>query len=559
MRWLVWLLLLPLRLPIDLVRWLSWRFRPATVLEIPLRGTLSDLPQPAAALSGQPATSLLPVLAALRRAETDPHLRTVLVTVDSFSPGLARAEELRAALARVVSAEKRVVVYAEQLSLATYWAVCSATELVLAPAGALNLSGVASEFTMFRGLLDKLGVQAQLRSRGEYKSARETFTEYNMSEANREMLTALVQDLKRQLIERVASGRNQSAETVDALLAEGPFRASEALKGGLVDRLAYEAELTEPLKEAKRSRWVSSEQYVRVGRRRWLPVKQHRVALLRVRGNIRSGSDSPGRSGGNSTSSNSFVKAVERAAKDKRIRALVLRVDSPGGSALASDIMWRALRSAQEHKPVFVSMANVAASGGYYVSGLPHAKLWASESTITGSIGVVAGKFAVPELLGKLGIRREAIRTHQRATYYSPSTAWTDEELNHLAEDIDALYSDFVAKMAHGRGQSFEQLEAVARGRVWTGLQAKALGLVDEMGGFQEMLDALRDDLGLTADAPLLISDFTRPSWMQSLRVQLRPGLSAALPEELATAFERAQELSDARLLCRMPFDLTFR
>ncbi len=563
LRWLLWLVFLPIALPLHALRAAFGRRSRPTVLELQLQGPVVDLSPTGGLVMSEPVTALLPLLSALKLAETDGGIRTLLVHIREFQPGLARAEELRAALARVAAAGKRVVVLAEELSLRSYWVALGASEIVLAPTGSLNLSGVASEFTLLRGLLDKAGIEAQLQARGEYKSAREVFTERELSEANREMLTALVGDLSQQLLARVAQARGLSSEEANHAVEAGPFRASQALQQRLVDKLAYPDEIVQPLKDAKHERFIRAHRYLKRRQRRWYPTRPVKIGLLRVTGSIKTGSDSPGSHGPRATGARSFVKAVERAAEAKDVKAIVLRVDSPGGSALASDLMWHALSRAREKKPVFVSMADVAASGGYYVSGLSGVKIWASPSTITGSIGVVAGKFAISGLLHKLGIKSESIVSHPHAAFFSAAHPWGEAELKRLSEEVDAFYEDFVEKMARGRGQTFEQLDQVARGRVWTGSQARERGLVDEEGGFREVLNSVRQQLRLKEDSPLALVDFNRQTLLQTLKARIRPSakasLAAGLPAPVRSAIERAEDLGQARTFYMLPYELDLR
>src|SRR5690606_184763 len=333
--------------------------------------------------------------------------------------GLARAEEMRAALERFRETGRKVVVYADELGLSGYWVALGAASVRLAPTGALNVSGVAMEFTLLEGVLDRAGVQAQLLARGKYKSMREQFTASRMSEANREMLTSLVTDLNAQLVERVATARGKSPEEVQRAIDSGPFRAEEALGHGLIDQTQYPDQLLDELGAEDGKLQALGAYRRRLRRRRLAPRRAARVALVNISGTIRSGHDRPGPNGPRATGHRSFRQVLRRMAKSPKIRAIVLRVDSPGGSALASDLMWRELNLAAKKKPMLVSMVNVAASGGYYTSALQGVPLWASPNTLTGSIGVVGGKFEFSGLLAKLGIARETIASGPHANFYA--------------------------------------------------------------------------------------------------------------------------------------------
>ncbi len=486
--------------------WLRWRSRPDGPLQVVLTGALPDVPAASGwrswfrRTSGPDLPSLLDVL---EIAGKDAKVSTLLVRIERLECGLGRAEEVRAALQRFRASGKPVIVYAEELGLAGYWVALGASSIRLPPTGSLNVSGVAMEFTLLEGVLDRAGIRAQLLARGKYKSMREMFSESRMSDANREMLTSLVTDLEGQLVELLASAREKPRAEMQAAIDNGPFRAEQALTFGLIDKTQYTDQLAAELAvdESKIQGFASYRKRLR--RRRLWARRATSVALLNITGTIRSGHDRPGPNGPRATGHQSFRRALRRVVRSERIRAIVLRVDSPGGSALASDLMWRELTLAAKKKPMLVSMVNVAASGGYYTSALEGVPLWANPNTLTGSIGVVGGKFEVSGLLSKLGIKRETIASGPRANFYSPTTPWSAEELEKVDRDIEAAYRDFVTKMAEARRLPYEVLERVAQGRVWTGRQALESSLVDRLGGLWEVKAALRERLSLPAEAPI--------------------------------------------------------
>lgn len=530
-----------------MMRALVGRLRPATVLEIRLSGAIGDVASTRTPFTRR-STSLLDLLEGLRHAETEPKLSRVVVRVEHFRGGLGRAEELRVALRRVADAGKEVVLFADQLSLAGYWLALGASRIVLSPTGAVDVVGVASQFTLLRGLLDKAGVRARLVAKGRYKSMRERFSEEQISDANREMLTSLVGDLYRQLQERISAARGIDESAVRALIDQGPFRGAEALALGLVDELNYEQDVRDEWKKSGKVRSISVARTLRRHRRRFTPARPPRVALLEVEGAIAMGEDGQGLTGGRTTGVKTFVAAAERIEKDASIKAIVLRVNSPGGSALASDLMWHALGRATKGRPLFVSMGDVAASGGYYVSGVAGARIYANPSTLTGSIGVVGGKFEIVGLLDKLGIRQEVIAVGENATFHLPTERWTAPQLKKMEREIDALYGDFVAKMADARGTPAAELELVAQGRVWTGAQAHAGPLVDQLGGLRDVLDAVRAELGLDASSELGLAAMDRPTLIARLRTRFASGaLALALPRP---------SMVHERTWFRMPFEI---
>jgi protease IV len=504
---LIRLLGLPFWLPWRLLQLALWHAFPVRVMHLDLSGTLPDFPPAggfASLLRRSRVATLMGVLRALELACREPALRAVAIRIQDLNCGLARAEEIRQALLRVQAAGKAVAVHAEELGVLGYWIALGAGRVELAPGGGLNVAGIAAEFTLLRGLLDRIGVRAQLEARGRFKSMRETFTESAMSDANREMLEAIVSDLAEQLVEATAHGRKITKQTARELLDTGPHRAPEAKACGLVDGLSYFDEFKARLKEEYPGRRLAASRYLRRRARSRLSFRRPvAVAVIRVTGSIKSGADRQGPSGTRATGSDSLARVVRRAQDNPRIRAVVLRVDSPGGSALASDVMWRELSLLAETKPTFVSMVNTAASGGYYVSGLKGVQIWASPTTLTGSIGVVGGKFVVSELLARVGIAREQVLSGPRAAYHSLTREWSKSDLEKLARDIDASYQEFVSKMADVREVDFAALHEVAQGRVWTGRHAARSVLVDHLGGLHEVERAVRERLELKDARPL--------------------------------------------------------
>ncbi len=560
MRLLLGLLSFPFRLVAWLFRRLYVLVRGYDVLTLRLDGAIRDKRGAASfatALLGESrGAALLDLIVALERAARDDRLQAVFVEIGPLSAGLARADEVRAALARVRDAGKRVVVYMEEAGLGAHFVALGGTEIVLAPGGALNLTGVASEVVFLKGALDRIGIRSWLRARGKYKSARETFGESEMTAANREMTEALVGDLYEQLVGRIASSRRLSPDDVRARLDTGPFLASEAQALGFVDTVAYRDEVEQALKESV-GKWrsLSLDAYLRLSTHLMKRGKGLRVALVDVKGAIKSGASVPGRSGVRATGSRHFIESVDALAEDPRVQAIVLRVDSPGGSALASDSMWRALTRASKSKPLVVSMVDVAASGGYFVAGIRGATIFASPTTITGSIGVLAGKFDASLLYERLGIKKELVARGRRAGFFSEARPFTEDDLAKLEADLDAHYGHFLARMAEGRGRTVEEIRAVAEGRVWTGRQALANGLVDAHGGLAEALAKVRTILGKDPDAPLRI---VRPRvGRRGLPVRIAwRGANGGLPELLARPLALAEYFSGERVLALLPFDI---
>lgn len=503
------------------------RRTPYGVLTLSLSGALAEEVGDSrlAGLLRRPAADYLELLTLLRQAREDPRLAGVLLRVDDLQASWARLQGLRRAVERLRAAGKRVWVHLERAGISEYYLASAAERVLLTPAATLEVTGLSSEALFLRQALERVGVEAEVIQVGRYKSAGEMFSRSDMSPAHREMLEALVDDLYAQVGEAVAAGRGLDAAAARDLLGRGPFTAAEALQARLVDVTAYADEAEQQLVDACAAgplieRPVYARQRGRETRLLALRRARHTVALLHIGGTIRSGESTTRPDGKTASGAASVAAALKDVRERGDIAALVVRVTSPGGSALASDLMWRELERTRAVKPVVASCGDVAASGGYYVAmvGRP---LLAEAGTITGSIGVVAGKATLRGLYDRFGVHKELVGRGRHAALLSDYHALDDEGRERLQAQADAFYRDFVAKVAAARGLAPEAAEAGAQGRVWTGRQAQARGLVDELGGLEEAFDAVRRALGLAADQPLLVERVPRPKRWQLPRLNL--------------------------------------
>lgn len=441
----------------------------------------------------------LEILERLRRAETDREVRGLTLVLDGAGLSMARARELRDRIVAMEAEELHVVAYLTNPSATEYYVASAASRVVQHPAGQIDLKGLAIELQHLRGLFDKVGIQPQFVKRAEYKSAPEAFTETEPTPANLEMTTALVDGLFEEIVTGIAQGRKVEPDVVRGWIDGGPHSADEALELELVDALVYPDELDEQASEHQGTRVDTDDDLLSkpVAHSPWEDPQQ--IAIIYVEGAIVGGESSPGGLfSGRSTGSDSVVRALERAREDDQIRAVVLRVDSPGGSAFASDEIWRAAELVQqEGKPVVVSMGGVAASGGYYVAAGADA-IWAEPTTITGSIGVFSGKFATAGLQDKLGVNTVTVARGRNANADSSTTPWDDVQRARMQSLVDQTYAQFKSRVAEGRHLDDDAVENVARGRVWLGAAAKEQGLVDQLGSFQDAIADARERAGLS-------------------------------------------------------------
>jgi protease-4 len=422
----------------------------------------------------------------IRKAKADARIKTLVIRPQASGALWGQLQEVRAALVDFRQSGKPITAFLEYAGAQEYYLASAADRVVMMPGGVLNLTGVATYELFFRGTLDKLGVYPDLLHIGEYKTFSNTFTERGFTPAHREMTQSLNHDWYEQLVKGIAEGRGRSEAEIAAAIDGGPYLAEEAREAGLLDAVAYGDQLddTEPVRG---TRPLEAETYTQV------PLSDvglgtgARVALLYATGTIASGESSFDSPTGMVLGSETFIKWVRKVRVDPDIRAIVVRIDSPGGSAIASEAIWRELMLTRDIKPVIVSMGNVAASGGYYIAVPAHA-IVAEPGTLTGSIGVVTGEFVLDGALEKLGIDEAAVSEGRFAQLESPFSAFTPEQRARMEEQLHATYELFLARVAAGRDTTPERIDAVAQGRVWTGRQAVELELVDELGGLETAL-----------------------------------------------------------------------
>jgi protease-4 len=473
----------------------------------------------------EPALSLLEVLLVLRRAARDPDVAALLVRFEGPPGGLARCLSLRRALAEV-AARKPVVAWAESLSAEELLAASAATKLLVPESGSVMLVGLRYEGVFLRDLLDKIGVAPEVVRVGAFKTAGETLTRASLSPEQREQLEALLDDHFAALVEGIADGRRLAPEEVRARVEAGPFTAPAAREAGLLDDCRYPDELPELLRQLAPVLagqdplpWLDARVYLalRALDTGWAPLGRERpaVAYVVARGSIVRGR---GRRG---VASDSYRRVLGRLEKEPRIAAVVLRVDSPGGEVVATDLLWRAVQQLGREKPVVASLGDVAASGGYYVAAAARA-IVAEAASVTGSIGVVGGKLDLSGLYQRIGVGRDAVERGARAGLLSEARGFTPDERKALREGMEAAYERFVSKVAEGRALAPERVREAAGGRIWSGAAAQARGLVDALGGPLEALAEALRRAGRDPEAPVPLAVLPRPPRFGGLRDWLR-------------------------------------
>jgi protease-4 len=489
------------------------------ILELDLTDGIGEGPvtDPVSAIMSRRKIRLPDIIEGLRRARHDDRVRALVVKVGGGRIGLARIQEIREAVSNFRESGKLTVAWAETFGEFThgnvpYYLATAFDRIYLQPSGTLGLTGIAVEQLFLHDALAKIGIAFESAKRYEYKSAADNLTERGFTPPAREASERLAASIAEQISAAIAERRGKTAEQARALLDRGPFLATDALAEGLVDALGYRDEVyADVRKEAGQDatlQYVARYQrgHMLAQRARRLPSRrQDFVAVVYASGPIRQGRSTHSPLGGTAMGSDTVAAALRSALADQRARAVLLRVNSPGGSATASDTIWReVVRLRAAGKPVVVSMSDVAASGGYFIAA-PADVIVAQPGTITGSIGVIMGKPVLTDALERVGITTDSVAVGSGATMLAPTHPFTEEEWNRINSWLDAIYQDFIGKVASGRRMPVEQVHEVARGRVWTGADAAQNGLVDELGGMQAAAEIARRRAGLPADAPLRV------------------------------------------------------
>ncbi len=516
------------------------------VVKLELSGIIEEELPP---LASSKLLSLKDILDCFRKIEKEDRVKAVVLEIGNLSAGFSKLHEIRNAILQLRASGKKVYCYSETYSNGGYFLASAADRVYLNPAGLLLLIGMRAQLLYFKDFFDKIGVEAEFEKVGAYKSAPEGYTQDSMSVANREQVNQLLDDFYSLWIEEIGASRATSAQNVAALVDGGPYHAKEALKTGMVDALLYSDQIKETLEKELGGKIALTSYKKEYGaepfQTDWSYAKypNARIALVYATGGITSGESRSGYSN-KTMGAATIARALKQAREDPMVKAIVLRVDSPGGSSIASEIIWREvlLCTQGEHKkPVIVSMSGVAASGGYHIASAAD-QIFADPTTITGSIGVYSGKFNIEGLLDKLGIHSEIIKRGEHATLFSIYNPATEEERQRIRDVNDELYDRFTAEVAAGRGLSQEKVKAVGEGRVWSGSRAREIGLVDEIGGLYDAISAAKQAAGL--DVSDEISLKILPAWWEDfidLDFQEFMGRSRNWETLLPSEYQRAQ------------------
>ncbi len=552
--------------------------RDNSVLTLRVAGSLPDYSpdDPFKKVFGGPDQSLTGLVMQFKKAKVDKRIKAILLDVNFSGVGWGKAEEIRDAITDFRSSGKPVYAFIELGLNKEYYIATACDKIIVPPPGELFINGLAADVMFFRGSLDKLGIYPDIYQIGKYKSAGDMFTQKEMTDAHREYINSMLDDLFNRYVNTIAQARRKTPEEVRTLIDNAPYNAIKAKEAGLIDETLYKDEVEKQLKKLLGYKDTDSFVAVRGGDYRDVSPeslglnKGERIAVIYATGEIGSGSSENSPSGDQSIGSDTVVKALNDAAADKSIKAVVLRVDSPGGSGLASDIIWRAVEAANQKKPVVVSMSDVAASGGYYISASA-SRIIAQPSTITGSIGVVGGKPVMRGFYDWLGISNEYVLRGKTSGMFRATEKFSDEERAKFEEWMKTTYyQDFVPKVAKGRNKDTGFIDSVGQGRVWTGAQAKDRSLVDEFGGLDKAIDVAKQLAKIPAEKGVERVILPYPTtFLQQLlsggnensntQVEQQRAIFAALPEDARRALRYMalmDRMKNGESMLLMPYDI---
>ncbi|HPB58877.1 MAG TPA: signal peptide peptidase SppA [Candidatus Saccharicenans sp.] len=526
-----------------------------TYLEIRLNGRLEEYVSStslANVLEGR-TISLFDTWMNLRKAAVDPRIKAVVLKFGLLDADWAKIEELRQAVLEFRKSGKPVISYFEESPEADkeYYLATASDRILMHPLGWLGVNGLSSYVLFFKTALSNLGIKAEFEHIAEYKTAYNQFTENGFTPAHKEMMESIYQDIFDHYCHQMAAARKKSPEEMRSLIDRGYFQGKEAVTAGLVDALAYEDQLLNHmnLKGVSRLQKISNEKYTPIAPASVGLDVGKKIAMIFASGTIISGEEQTLALG-----SETVARWLRAAVKDDSIKAIIVRVDSPGGSAVGSDIIYHELIEARKQKPVIISMSGLAGSGGYWLA-LGGQEIIAQPQTLTGSIGVIAGKFSFGQLLEKLGIKAEKIVIGRQADAFSVYREFSPQEKEILENQLTSIYREFLERAAAARNLTVEEVDRIGRGRVWTGKQAQELHLIDRLGGYAEAIEAAKKLAGIRPEEKVKMVIWPKKrSWLDIVLGREKGVVSinqtAQLVESLRTCLNYG---SEARVWSLMP------
>ncbi len=544
-----------------------------TLLVLNMKGIILDGPSNNPAVQrvlGEDAQTRQGVVNNIRKASHDPRIVGILLNFDGYGMTSSTALEIRDELLKFKDTGKKIFAYMEGPGKRSYFLASPAHKIYMPPPGNVYLRGWRAKIPFYKDVLDKIGITPEFIYIGKYKTAPQIFTMNHISDEYREVINDILDAYHGDYVKQIATVRNVPIEKVKTWIDDGLYSATEALEAGMIDELLYEDELEQRLQvelglaanleeaEELEANTINNSQYARVKvKAPWLHKKGEKIAVVYAQGSIVSG-ESPPSSHSGIIASDTMTELLKELAEDEEIKGIILRINSGGGGATASSMIWNAVHKAKQKKPVVISMSGAAASGGYMISA-PADSIVAYPLTITGSIGIFGGKFSMKGLFDFIGLNVEIIKRGKNATMFTDAQVWTESERERFRHFIQAGYDDFIEKVGEGRGLSVEAVDEIAQGRVWTGQQALELGLVDKLGGMETAIEVIKEKIGISEAEDVQLVDYPKmqnPAQLFLKRLR-ETQTETKLPDELRQLqeqFEELNRLEDENLFAWFPY-----
>ena len=506
------------------------------LVSFPVRGSFPETNAQSGPFGAMDST-LTRLMQRIVKATEDKNISGIILKIRNPSIGRGKVDEFRGAIVRAREAGMKIYADLEMATATDYLIACSCDEIFMPPSGSLLITGVRAEINFYKGLLEKIGAKAEILQVGDFKGAGEPYTRSSMSPELRKQYESIVSDLYEQLVSAIADARGLDLQRTRELLDTGLFMAADAKKAGLIDHVAYGNQFDAAILEGtKNSKVTIVKNYGKkkqdtdfsgfAGMMKLMNLlindsssssspRGEKIALIYAAGVIVNDDSAISFLGGNSVAANTLIEALKKAANDDEVKAIVLRIDSPGGSALASDLIWHQIR--QSKKPVIASMGDMAASGGYYIA-MAADTIFAQPSTLTGSIGVIGGKIALGDTLQKMGVTTDIVSRGKSSGLFSIITPYSTSERESLQKMMEEIYHQFTTKAAQSRKMELAKMRQLAEGKVYTGRQAKKLGLVDKVGTLYDAIVAAKEAAGLPTDKKIEMLILPKPkSFLEQL------------------------------------------
>jgi protease IV len=526
--------------------------------------SVSDLFAEAFGIDDAKYMSLNKMLIAIENAKNDDNIKGISIETKRIHAGIAQIQSLRSKLEDFKSSGKFVTAYADAYSQKNYYLSSVADSVFVNPLGSIDFKGLSAEILYYKDIQEKYGIKMEVIRHGKYKSAVEPFLDNKMSAANREQITSLLQSIWQNMLTEIGKSRKKSVKELNVIADDlGARNVKLALQNDMINDALYYNVYQNKIKQligttlSKKLKTVSLADYISTGKGRILSSAKNKIAVIYAQGDIRNGDGDE-----NYIGPKTMIKYLKKARKDKRIKAVVLRVNSPGGDGLASDIIWHEIELTKKEKPVVVSMGNYAASGGYYIACNAD-KIIAQPTTITGSIGVFG---IVPNISGfakNIGINSEQVGTNKQSKGYSVFKPMSKDFRAEITEFIEDFYVNFVNRVAQGRHKTFSEIDAIAQGRVWTGEQALKNGLVDKLGTLDDAVSIAADLANITdfkrVNYPNFTKDF-KDAFKKMPFVSLKRTLQSELGVDNVEIYEQLKSAVKLKgIQARVPFVMTVK